>query len=32
MVTDGEITREHAIELARMVLRGNAVKLYGLKD
>lgn len=32
MVNDGEITRERAVELARMVLRGNAVKLYGLKD
>jgi hypothetical protein len=32
MVEDGEITRERAIELARMVLRGNAVKLYGLAD
>jgi len=32
MVNDGEVTRERAVELARMVLRGNAVKLYGLKD
>ena len=31
MVNDGEITRERAVELARMVLRENAVKLYGLK-
>lgn len=31
MVNDGEITREHAIELARMVLRENARKLYRLK-
>jgi uncharacterized protein len=32
MVNDGEITRERAKELARMVLRGNAIQLYGLKD
>jgi hypothetical protein len=32
MVHDGEVTRERAVELARMVLRGTAVKLYGLKD
>jgi predicted TIM-barrel fold metal-dependent hydrolase len=32
MVNDGEITRERALELARMVLRGNAMKLYGLKE
>lgn len=31
MVNDGEITRGRAIELARMVLRENAMKLYGLK-
>jgi predicted TIM-barrel fold metal-dependent hydrolase len=31
MLRDGEITRERAAELARMVLRGNAHKLYGLK-
>jgi uncharacterized protein len=31
MVNDREITREHALEIARMVLRGNAVKLYGLE-
>ena len=31
MMNDGEISRERAIELARMVLRENAVKLYGLK-
>jgi predicted TIM-barrel fold metal-dependent hydrolase len=31
MMTDGEITRERAMEMARMVLRENAVKLYGLK-
>ena len=32
MVKDGEITRERAIELAGMVLRGNAIKLYGLQE
>jgi predicted TIM-barrel fold metal-dependent hydrolase len=31
MVSDGEITRERALELARMVLRENAFKLYRLK-
>ena len=31
MMRDGEITRERAIELARMVLRENALRLYGLK-
>jgi predicted TIM-barrel fold metal-dependent hydrolase len=31
MVGDGEITQERALELARMVLRENAIKLYGLK-
>ena len=30
MMNDGEITRDHAIELARMVLRENAIKLYSL--
>ena len=30
-MNDGEITREHALELARMVLRENAIKLYGFK-
>ena len=29
MMNDGEITRERAIELARMVLRENANRLYG---
>lgn len=29
MMNDREITRERALELARMVLRENAVKLYG---
>jgi uncharacterized protein len=32
MVNDGEITRARASELARMVLRENAMKLYGLTD
>ncbi len=31
MVRDGEITRARASELARMVMRDNAIKLYGLK-
>ncbi len=31
MLNDGEITRTRALELARMVLRENAMKLYGLK-
>jgi uncharacterized protein len=31
MMNDGEITRERASELARMVLRENAAKLYGFK-
>ena len=30
MMNDGEITRDRAVELARMVLRENAIKLYGL--
>jgi predicted TIM-barrel fold metal-dependent hydrolase len=29
MVDDGEITRARALDIARMVLRGNALKLYG---
>jgi uncharacterized protein len=29
MVRHGEISREHAVELARLVLRGNAERLYG---
>jgi uncharacterized protein len=32
MLRDGEITRKRALELARMVMRSNALKLYGLKD
>jgi len=31
MMNDGEITRARALELARMVLHDNAVKLYGLQ-
>jgi len=31
MMRDQEITRDRAVELARMVLRDNARKLYGLK-
>ena len=31
MIEDGEISRERAIGIARMVLRENAIKLYGLK-
>jgi hypothetical protein len=31
MMNDGEITRVRAMELARMVLHENAVKLYGFK-
>ena len=30
MMRDGQITRQRAEELARMVLRDNATKLYGL--
>jgi len=30
MMNDGEISRERAIDISRMVLRGNAVKLYRL--
>jgi hypothetical protein len=30
MMNDGQITRARAMELARMVLRENAVRLYGL--
>lgn len=30
MMNDGEITRERAVQLARMALRENAIKLYGL--
>ena len=31
MINDGEVSRERATQIARMVLRENAVKLYGLK-
>jgi hypothetical protein len=31
MINDGEVSRERALELARMALRNNARKLYGLK-
>jgi hypothetical protein len=31
MISDGEIDRGRAIELARLVLRENAMRLYGLK-
>ncbi|MEO7659481.1 MAG: amidohydrolase, partial [Pyrinomonadaceae bacterium] len=30
MINDGDITRARASELARMVMRDNAIKLYGL--
>jgi len=32
MVNDGEISRDRALEIARMIIRGTAMKLYGLKD
>jgi hypothetical protein len=32
MVNDGEISNDRALEIARMVMRGTALKLYGLKD
>jgi hypothetical protein len=32
MMQDHEITRARADEIARMVLRGNAIKLYGWKE
>lgn len=32
MMNDGEITRERAVELANMTLRGNASRLYRLKE
>lgn len=31
MMNDGEITRDRALEEARMVLRENAIRLYGFK-
>ena len=30
MMNNGEITRERALQIARMVLHDNAAKLYGL--
>jgi uncharacterized protein len=32
MMNDGEITRPRAMEIARMVMRGNALRLYGWPD
>jgi len=32
MVNDGEITKARALEIARMVMRETAAKLYGLKE
>lgn len=32
MINDGEITRTRALALARLVLRDNAMRLYGFKD
>ena len=32
MMRDGKITRARALEIARMVLRGNAIKLYGWSE
>jgi predicted TIM-barrel fold metal-dependent hydrolase len=32
MMRDGEVTRARALEIARMVLRGNALRLYGWPD
>lgn len=32
MIEDGEVTREQALLLARMVLRENAIRLFGLKS
>lgn len=32
MMQDGEITRARAVEIARLVLRGNALKLYGWSE
>ena len=29
LIHDGQISRPRALEIARMVLRGNAIKLYG---
>jgi uncharacterized protein len=32
MVNEGEISKDRAVEIARMVMRRTALKLYGLKD
>jgi hypothetical protein len=32
MVNDGEISKDRAVEIARMVMRRTALELYGLKD
>ena len=32
MMQDGEITRAQAVERARLLLRGNAIRLYGFKE
>jgi hypothetical protein len=32
MMQDGEITRAQASEIARKVMRDNAIKLYGLSN
>jgi predicted TIM-barrel fold metal-dependent hydrolase len=32
MIDDGQVTREQALLLARMVLRDNAIRLFGLKS
>jgi predicted TIM-barrel fold metal-dependent hydrolase len=32
MMQDGEITRTRAMQVARLVLRGNAIKLYGWSE
>jgi hypothetical protein len=32
MVNEGEITKPRAIEIAKMVMRGNALRLYGWPD
>jgi hypothetical protein len=30
MMADGQVTRAQALDLARLVLRGNAERMYGL--
>jgi hypothetical protein len=32
MLRDGEINRERAIEIARLILRGNAERLYRFRS